>query len=79
MPFDKHAYQAFKSGNLGLHVSMDHFLTPSGALADYVLPATDVLERPHLTHMWGFRTRLRARKGNSFPWQERVVGSGQPS
>jgi len=49
----KHAYQAFKSDNLELHVSMDHFLTPTGALADYVLPATDALERPHLTHMWG--------------------------
>jgi anaerobic selenocysteine-containing dehydrogenase len=32
---------------------MDHFLTPTGALADYVLPATDALERVHLTHMWG--------------------------
>jgi len=49
----KHAYQAFKSDNLELHVSMDHFLTPTGALADYVLPATDALERVHLTHMWG--------------------------
>ncbi len=49
----KHAYTAFKSSNLELHVNMDHFLTPTGALADYVLPATDALERPTLTNDWG--------------------------
>ncbi len=49
----RHAYDAFKSDNLELNVSMDHFLTPTGALADYVLPATDALERPHLSNNWG--------------------------
>ena len=46
-------YKALKSDNLELHVSMDHFLTPTGALADYVLPATDALERPDLSNLWG--------------------------
>ena len=46
-------YQALASDNLELHVSMDHFLTPTGALADYVLPATDALERPNLSNPWG--------------------------
>jgi thiosulfate reductase/polysulfide reductase chain A len=62
----RHAYQAFKSDNLELHVSMDHFLTPTGALADYVLPATDALERVHLTHMWGVL-------GNQWYGREAVV------
>ncbi|MGA2670236.1 MAG: molybdopterin-dependent oxidoreductase [Dehalococcoidia bacterium] len=39
-------YQALKSENLGLYVNMDLFMTPSGMLADYLLPATDWLERP---------------------------------
>lgn len=61
----RHAYEAFRSENLELHVSMDHFLTPTGALADYVLPATDALERPHLSNLWGM--------GNSWYGREPVV------
>jgi len=58
-------YQAFKSDNLSLHVSMDHFLTPTGALADYVLPATDALERDNLSNYWGL--------GNTFFGREKVT------
>ena len=42
-------YQTLKSENLSLHVNMDHFMTPGGMLADYVLPATDWLERPWIS------------------------------
>ncbi|MCX6000835.1 MAG: molybdopterin-dependent oxidoreductase, partial [Chloroflexi bacterium] len=53
MGHSRRAYRALKSENLDLHVSMDHFMTPTAALADYVLPATDALERPNLGNMWG--------------------------
>lgn len=39
------AYKAFTSPNLDLLVAVDHWLTPSAQLADYVLPAADFLER----------------------------------
>jgi len=41
-------HQALVSPKLELSVVMDHFATPHGMLADYVLPATDWLERPWL-------------------------------
>jgi anaerobic selenocysteine-containing dehydrogenase len=52
----KRTHQALKSENLDLHVVMDHFMTPTAQLADYVLPATDALERPNIlgSAMWGF-------------------------
>ncbi len=42
-------YNALTSPNLELMVVMDFFMTPSAALADYVLPAANWLERPNLT------------------------------
>lgn len=51
------AYEAFTSEELELLVVMDHWLTPTAQLADYVLPATDFLERPELSMRWGF-TRM---------------------
>lgn len=52
----KRIHQAFTSDNLDLHVVMDHFMTPTAQVADYVLPATDALERPNIlgSAMWGF-------------------------
>ena len=47
-------HQAMMSDNLELSVNMDHWITPCGALADYLLPASDGLERPMLSNMWGF-------------------------
>jgi len=38
-------YQALSSENLELSVAMDYYLTPTGLLADYVLPAACTLER----------------------------------
>ena len=67
----KHAYNAFKSDNLELHVSMDHFMTPTGALADYVLPATDAMERPTITNLWGMTGSEFAREAAGEPMHER--------
>ena len=67
----RHAYEAFKSDNLELNVAMDHFLTPTGALADYVLPATDALERPHMNNLWGFSNAYNGRKAAVEPLYER--------
>ncbi len=39
-------YRALKSPNLELHVSMEHFMTPTALLADYVLPIASKLEKP---------------------------------
>ncbi|CAB1368460.1 molybdopterin-containing oxidoreductase family protein [Denitratisoma oestradiolicum] len=50
----RRVYQALTSPNLDLHVAMDHWMTPQAQLADYVLPATDGLERANLGGMWGF-------------------------
>ena len=54
-------HRALHSDNLELHVSMDHFMTPTAALADYVLPATDALERPNMLNMWGMSNFYMAR------------------
>ena len=64
-------YRALKSDNLDLHVSMDHFLTPTGALADYVLSATDALERPHLSNLWGMSNSYVGRDAAVEPLHER--------
>jgi anaerobic selenocysteine-containing dehydrogenase len=58
-------HEAFVSDELELSVNMDHWLTPTGALAEYVLPATDGLERPLLSNMWGF--------GDGYSAAERIV------
>ena len=42
----KLVYQALKSPNLDLHVVLEHFMTPTALLADYVLPAASKLEKP---------------------------------
>jgi len=42
----KTVYRALKSRNLELHVMLEHFMTPSALLADYVLPAASKLEKP---------------------------------
>lgn len=42
----KVVYQALKSSNLELHVVLEHFMTPTALLADYVLPAASKFEKP---------------------------------
>ncbi len=71
MGHGKLVYEAFKSDNLELHVSMDHFLTPTGAIADYVLPATDSLERPDLGVLWGMSNSWTGRPAAVQPLHER--------
>jgi thiosulfate reductase/polysulfide reductase chain A len=41
----KMVYKALKSPDLKLHVVLEHFMTPTALLADYVLPAASKLER----------------------------------
>ena len=41
----KLVYKALKSPNLELHVVLEHFMTPTALLADYVLPSASKLER----------------------------------
>ena len=64
-------HEAFLSERLTLSVNMDHWMTPAGALADYVLPATDPLERPLLSNMWGFNNSFSAAKRVITPLYER--------
>lgn len=42
----KLVYQALKSANLELHIVLEHFMTPTALLADYVLPAASKFEKP---------------------------------
>ena len=67
----KRIYQALKSPNLELFVCMDRWKTPSGQLADSVLPAADALERPTLDNMWGFFGSYFAREKAVEPLHER--------
>ena len=42
----KIVYQALKSSGLDLHIVLEHFMTPTALLADYVLPIASKLEKP---------------------------------
>ena len=74
----KRWYKAMKE-SLDLVVGMDWWMTPSLALCDYVLPAADFLERPHLMVFEGvtdstmaYRQPLPAlheRKDDYYLWQ----------
>jgi thiosulfate reductase/polysulfide reductase chain A len=50
----KLVYKALKNPNLDLHVVLEHFMTPTAMLADYVLPAASKLERGTLSTMEDF-------------------------
>ena len=45
----KMVYKALKSPNLELHVVLEHFMTPTAMVADYVLPAASKFEVPCLS------------------------------
>jgi anaerobic selenocysteine-containing dehydrogenase len=45
----KMVYKALKSQNLEMHVVLEHTMTPTAMLADYVLPAASKFERPYLS------------------------------
>ena len=42
----KYVYKALKSPNLDLHVVLEHVMTPTAMLADYVMPIASKLEKP---------------------------------
>lgn len=56
----KLVYEALKSPNLELFVVVDHFMTPSAELADYVLPAACWLERPQISTFMGYGNYIAA-------------------
>ncbi len=64
-------HEAMLSDELELSVNMDHWMTPGGELADYVLPASDGLERPLLSNMWGFADSFSAANRIVEPTYER--------
>jgi len=64
-------YEAMRSDALALSINMDHWMTPCGALADYVLPASDGIERPLLSNMWGFGDSYSAARRITEPMYER--------
>jgi anaerobic selenocysteine-containing dehydrogenase len=64
-------HEALLSDQLELSINMDHWMTPGGALADYLLPASDGLERPLLSNMWGFSDSYSAAKRIVPPLYER--------
>jgi len=56
----KLVYKALKSPNLELYVVLDHFMTPSAELADYVLPAACWIERSQLSTFMDFAPYIAA-------------------
>ncbi|MFQ5762772.1 MAG: molybdopterin-dependent oxidoreductase, partial [Candidatus Bathyarchaeia archaeon] len=59
MPNTKLVHKAVKSPNLELHVVLEHWMTPTAQLADYVLPmASKVYERPYCGTMEDFTSLL---------------------
>jgi thiosulfate reductase / polysulfide reductase chain A len=67
----KLVYRAFKSANLELHVVLEHFMTPTAQLADYVLPIASKLERPVLTTIEDFQPFFMAGERAIPPMGER--------
>ena len=53
------------------HVSMEYWITPTAALADYVLPAAGTLERPTITSTYGCSDFLLASQRAIQPLYER--------
>lgn len=83
----KMVHQALTSSNLELTVVMDYWMTPTSALADYVLPAASWLERPVMTTNLGTTnwfiasersiTPLYQRRTDFEFWRELGVRLGQ--
>lgn len=67
----KLVYKALKSPNLELHVVLEHFMTPTAMIADYVLPAASKFERGVLTTTEDFAPYFRAGERAIEPLGER--------
>ncbi len=65
----KLVYKALKS--LDLLINMDYFMTPTGMLADYVLPAADWMERPVVSPINEGRIHIVAGERSIQPEYER--------
>jgi anaerobic selenocysteine-containing dehydrogenase len=67
----KLVYKALKSSNLGLHVVLEHFMTPTAMLADYVLPAASKLEKAMLSTTEDFSPEFMCGERAIMPLAER--------
>lgn len=67
----KMVYKALKSSNLELHIVLEHFMTPTALLADYVLPAASKFERGILSTNEDFAPIFRAGERAVKPMGER--------
>jgi thiosulfate reductase/polysulfide reductase chain A len=67
----KLVYKALKSPNLKLHVVLEHMMTPTALLADYVLPAASKLERGILSTTEDFTPVFKAGERAVAPLGER--------
>ena len=75
----KTIYKALKSPNLELHVVLEHFMTPTALLADYVLPIASKLEKPMCATHEDFAPNIACgeaaveprgeRRGDFFVWK----------
>jgi anaerobic selenocysteine-containing dehydrogenase len=64
-------YKALKSPNLELHVVLEHFMTPTAMVADYVLPSASKLERGGLSTVEDFTPFFQAGEKAVEPLGER--------
>jgi thiosulfate reductase/polysulfide reductase chain A len=67
----KIVYKALKSSNLNLHVVLEHFMTPTALLADYVLPVASKLEKPMCSSVSDYGTEFQCGERAIEPLGER--------
>jgi thiosulfate reductase/polysulfide reductase chain A len=70
-------YQALTSDNLELSVAMDYYKTPTGELADYLLPAAGTLERSDFPAYPKAMEPLYQRRDDYQFWRELGIRLGQ--
>lgn len=70
-------YRALSSENLELSVAMDYYQTPTGALADYLLPAAGTLERSDFPSYPKAMEPLYQRRDDYQFWRELGIRLGQ--
>jgi thiosulfate reductase/polysulfide reductase chain A len=70
-------YQALSSDNLELSVAMDYYKTPTGELADYLLPAAGTLERSDFPSYPKAMEPLYQRRDDYQFWRELGIRLGQ--
>jgi anaerobic selenocysteine-containing dehydrogenase len=73
----KAVYKALSSDNLELSVAVDYYTTPTGELADYLLPAAGTLERSDFPSFPKAMEPLYERRDDYQFWRELAVRLGQ--